>query len=123
MSKDIWHKPTEPTDPDNQLIIDDWIEHTNELGWFDDEDKVFRKYTNDEIYTEESLMRWCDVDDIVNDYERLQNELERTRKALEIAVDALRELKETVSNTEQELDMTIQAANALEQITALEQKE
>lgn len=49
-------------------------------------------------------------------------ELIRTRKALEIAVDALKELKETVSNTEQELYMTIQAENALEQITELEQK-
>lgn len=53
----------------------------------------------------------------------LSGDLERTRKALDVAVDALKELKETVSNTEQELDMTIQAANALEQITALEQKE
>ena len=44
------------------------------------------------------------------------NYINRTRKALDVAVDALRELKETVSNTEQELDMTIQAANALEQI-------
>ena len=55
-------------------------------------------------------------------HEVFWQELIRTRKALEIAVDALKELKETVSNTEQELYMTIQAENALEQITELEQK-
>lgn len=51
-----------------------------------------------------------------------RNELERTRKALEIAVDALKRIKEPTAwgtlYQEQEL-----ATEALEQITALEQKE
>ena len=83
MNKDIWHKPSETTDVDNNLIIDDCTNGTYELGYFDDNDMIFRNFRNDDIYYEESMMRWCDVDNLIDDYNR-------TRKALEIAVDALK---------------------------------
>ena len=83
MSKDIWHKPSETTDVDNNLIIDDWTNGTYELGYFDDEDMIFRNFRNDDIYYEESMMCWCDVNELINDYNR-------THKALDVAVDALK---------------------------------
>ena len=84
MSKDIWHKPIETTDVDNNLIIDDWTNRTYELGYFDDKDMIFRNLRNDDTYFEESMMRWCDVNELIDDYDR-------TRKALDVAVDALKE--------------------------------
>jgi hypothetical protein len=95
MSKDIWHKPSEITDTDNNLIIKDFVNRTYEIGWFDDNDMIFRNFRNSDTYDEEGMMKWCDVDDIVNDYERLQNELDRTKKQLEIAVDTLNYIRRT----------------------------
>lgn len=122
MSKDIWHKPSETTDVDNNLIIDDWTNGTYELGYFDDNDMIFRNFRNDDVYDEESMMRWCDVDELIDDYNR-------TRKALEIAVDALKRLeKELYFNNAKQTghiaDSVISIPSiALEQITALEQKD
>ena len=91
MSKDIWHKPSETTDVDNNLIIDDWTNGTYELGYFDDNDMIFRNFRNDDIYDEESMMRWCDVDELIDDYNR-------TRKALEVATGFIKGISQTVIN-------------------------
>ena len=50
MSNSIWHKPSETTDVDNNLIIDDWTNRTYELGYFDDNDMIFRNFRNDDTY-------------------------------------------------------------------------
>ena len=110
MSKDIWHKPGKTTDVDNNLIIDDWTNGTYELGYFDDNDMIFRNFRNDDVYDEESMMLWCDVDELIDDYNR-------TRKALGIAVDALKRIADAP------IGYCMFAEEALEQITALEQKE
>lgn len=140
MSKNIWHTPSETTDTDNNLIIKDFVNRTYEIGWFDDNDMIFRNFRNNDTYDEEGMMKWCDVDDLVNDYERLQKELIRTRKALDVAVDALRRANNTYCAEEEDItiDLTESAAHkwqrtayqmempisiALEQITALEQKD
>ena len=129
MSKDIWHKPSETTDVDNNLIIDDWTNGTYELGYFDDEDMIFRNFRNDDIYYEESMMCWCDVNELINDYNR-------TRKALDVAVAALKEINDRYEAEEQRgreeddghdwwdfaMDTGEILTKALEQITALEQK-
>lgn len=59
---------------------------------------------------------------------RLQNELERTRKALDVAVDAIKNATEYLGNQEPLVDVMamnlhIDLSKALEQITAPEQKE
>lgn len=54
----------------------------------------------------------------------LETELERTRKALEIAVDALKWIAETFNlGVQYETPIVEKCEIALEQITALEQKE
>lgn len=111
MSKDIWHKPSETTDVDNNLIIDDWTNGTYELGYFDDKDMVFRNFRNDDIHDEESMMRWCDVDELIDDYNR-------TRKALDRAKWWLHEIVENHRYTP-----ISTAEMALDEITALEQKD
>ena len=116
MSKDIWHKPSETTDVDNNLIIDDWTNGTYELGYFDDNDMVFRNFRNNDIHDEESMMRWCDVDELIDDYNR-------TRKALEIAVDALKLLNSEGKRT-RILGLISITDTALDKIkTAQEQKD
>lgn len=127
MSKDIWHKPIETTDVDNNLIIDDWTNGTYELGYFDDNDMIFRNFRNDDIYDEESMMRWCDVDDIVNDYERLQNELERTRKALEMTDTDLAIIVTNLDKVFPDMRLVFEtirsARKRIAEITALEQEQ
>lgn len=143
MSKDIWHKPSETTDVDNNLIIDDWTNGTYELGYFDDKDMVFRNFRNDDIHDEESMMRWCDVDELIDDYNRtrkaletgnkdlsdkigkLETELDRTRKALDVAKDKLDTVRQYHRGTAviRPDDIAAYCDKAIEQITALEQKE
>ena len=88
MSNSIWHKPSETTDVDNNLIIDDWTNRTYELGYFDDNDMIFRNFRNDDTYFEESMMRWCDVNELIDDYDRTRKDLEIARKALEYYADS-----------------------------------
>lgn len=76
MSKDIWHKPSETTDVDNNLIIHDWTNRSYELGYFDDNNMIFRNFRNDDTYFEESMMCWCDVDELIDDYNRTKRQVE-----------------------------------------------
>lgn len=117
MSKDIWHKPSKTTDVDNNLIIDDWTNRTYELGYFDDKDMVFRNLRNDDTYFEESMMRWCDVDELIDDYNR-------TRKALDLAKDKLDTVRQYHRGTAviRPDDIAAYCDRALEQITT-EQKD
>lgn len=133
MSKSIWHKPSEITDTDNNLIIKDFVNRTYEIGWFDDNDMIFRNFRNSDTYDEEGMMKWCDVDDIVNDYERLQTELDRTRKALDVAVDKLKGIKSFYDDSYADPNfvnwhivaqrLANDADDAIKAITALEQKD
>lgn len=123
MSKDIWHKPSETTDVDNNLIIDDWTNGTYELGYFDDNDMIFRNFRNDDTYYEESMMRWCDVDELIDDYNR-------ARKALDVAMDGVKQIEKLTepSYKNRNLEALALAVNTfsgeiIEQITALEQKD
>jgi hypothetical protein len=122
MSKSIWHKPSEITDTDNNLIIKDFVNRTYEIGWFDDNDMIFKNFRNSDTYDKEGMMKWCDVDDIVNDYERLQTELERTRKALEVALDWLGQVA-TPEKCDDDLCREFTKRKLAEIKTALEQRE
>lgn len=80
MSNSIWHKPSETTDVDNNLIIHDWVNRTYELGYFDDNDMIFRNFRNDDTYFEESMMCWCDIDDLIAQVDKA----ERLQKAVNL---------------------------------------
>lgn len=86
--------------------------------------------------------KWADSERICLEwrkaYETLETELERTRKALDVAVDALKDIDKTRSAANHKIgtqDKTLNSGivfcwttpdeihNALEQMTALEQKE
>ena len=123
MSKDIWHKPSETTDVDNNLIIDDWTNGTYELGYFDDKDMIFRNFRNDDIHDEESMMRWCDVDELIDDYNRTRKALDVAKNAINSAVDhnVINCVARGIDPRTDDTNVTL--CNALEQITALEQKE
>lgn len=110
MSNSVWHKPSETTDVDNNLIIDDWTNRTYELGYFDDNDMIFRNFRNDDTYFEESMMRWCDVDELIDSYDR-------TREALKIAVNLLKEINNGKIPISLGIGMDIN--DALKQITTL----
>jgi hypothetical protein len=90
MSNSIWHKPSETTDVDNNLIIDDWTNRTYELGYFDDKDMIFRNLRNDDTYFEESMMRWCDVNDLITQADKA----ERLQKAVDYALQVLDDVVE-----------------------------
>lgn len=116
MSKNIWHSALEiPVFDDTVVFIDDlnnW--HT---GYTQRDNDGITDHDSGEIYTEENVLRWAYIKDLLG----LETELERTRKALDVAVDSLTYANKCIKggcvNWETEID------RALEQITALEQKD
>jgi hypothetical protein len=132
MSKSIWHTAAETPKAERYFI-----EHYKVVVG----DKVYWKYglfkvvSDDDYPFDQDTARWCYLDDLL----ALETELERTRKQLEIAVDALKE----IDKTRCAVDANLYAANhkflnagnvfcwttidnihnALEQIKELEQKD
>lgn len=80
MSKDIWHSALEiPVFDDTVVFIDDlnnW--HT---GYTQRDNDGITDHDSGEIYTEENVLRWAYIKDLL----ALETELERTRKALDAA--------------------------------------
>lgn len=109
MSKDIWHTPPEQPDP-----FKSW----NVLVVYEANDRKEMMYSTQFIHATDGMYvnRWCYLDDLL----ALETDLERTRKALEIAVDALNRIDKQLMTG---IEMTSQARDAIEQITALEQKD
>lgn len=104
---DIWHKPPQTPDVFKSHPIIVVYEAGDQIEQMDSKeysDLVGERYVN----------RWCYVDDLIK-------ESDRTRKALEIAVDALKEIKD--GETPVSLGIGMDINDALEQITALEQKD
>jgi hypothetical protein len=108
MNRDIWHNPPQTPDVFKSHPIIVVYEAGDQIEQMDSKeysDLVGERYVN----------RWCYVDDLIK-------ENDRTRKALEIAVDALREIHLPKQwcpvFAEQEI-----AKQALDEITALEQKD
>lgn len=118
MSKDIWHSALEiPVFDDTVVFIDDlnnW--HT---GYTQRDNDGITDHDSGEIYTEENVLRWAYIKDLL----ALETELGRTRKALELAITGLKNCKTrdnigAICRTPEYVD------KVLEQIkTALEQKE
>ena len=107
MSKDIWHTTKEKPMMNRDIILcgDGWSmsidiipETVNTICW-------------------ENVEKWCYLDDLL----AIETELDRTRKALDVAVDALKYANKCIKggciNWETEID------RALNKITALEQKD
>ena len=139
MNKSIWHSALEiPLFDDTVVFIDDlnnW--HT---GYTQRDNDGITDHDSGEIYTEENVLRWAYIKDLLaleteNKYlsdkiGKLETELERTRKALEIAVKAMESAKYfrlehcmCCGHDPQKDAVYIKLKNALEQITALEQKD
>jgi len=103
---DIWHNPPQTPDVFKSHPIIVVYEAGDQIEQMDSKeysDLVGERYVN----------RWCYVDDLIK-------ENEHTRKALEIAVDALEAITAIPLNSRVIHDV---ANKALEQITALEQKD
>ena len=116
MSRNIWHSASEiPLFDDTVVFIDDlnnW--HT---GYTQRDNDGITDHDSGEIYTEENLLRWA----YIKDFLTLETELGRTRKALEIAVDGIKYMRNNC--LEYAADYMDKADEILEQITALEQKD
>ena len=114
MSKSIWHKL--PEQPENgRDVLEKWHHLGTHYTHFVSKNGI----AEDNPFTD----AWCYLDDLL----ALETELERTRKTLDVAVDALKELRPTekkgcylvptVFTTQRIID------EALDKIKALEQKE
>ncbi len=117
MSKDIWHSAQEiPLFDDTVVFIDDlnnW--HT---GYTQRDNDGITDHDSGEIYTEENVLRWAYIKDLL----ALETELERTRKALELAITGIKNCK-TRDHIGAVCRIPEYVDKILEQITALEQKE
>lgn len=100
---DIWHKKPEIPDEDRTVVVQ------NHSGLY----TVGSEFE----YDFDSIIKWAYFDDLL----ACDQELDRTRKALDVAVDALKEIKD--GKIPVSLGICMDINDALEQITALEQKE
>lgn len=107
---DIWHitnkneKPTDIPEKGNFIILDGVL--CNSGLWYDGEEPI--------IFWE-NVKRWCYLDELI-----LENE--RTRKTLDFAVDAI-DAGKTLADIAGFKMLVAGLEKALEQITALEQKD
>lgn len=93
MSKDIWHSALEiPVFDDTVVFIDDlnnW--HT---GYTQRDNDGITDHDSGEIYTEENVLRWAYIKDLL----ALETELDRTRKTLDVATGFIKGISQTVIN-------------------------
>jgi len=120
MSKDIWHSALEiPLFDDTVVFIDDlnnW--HT---GYTQRDNDGITDHDSGEIYTEENVLRWAYIKDLL----ALESDLERTRKALDVAKDTIRHA-DWFFDGDYNVDaktMHNEIKYAIKAITALEQKD
>lgn len=117
MSENIWHTADEIPDFNKSYV---------ELSRSVQGDLVYSTWGHPNYITKNTI-KWCYMDDLL----ALETKLERTRKALDIAVDALNKYTYTSGNWwygyefqgDYENCAGEYANRALEQITALEQKD
>ena len=115
---DIWHEPTETPVEHKTLLFDSIEFDETEMGVYSG--GLFHSYNEFEPMTPAGLSRWAYLADFIN----CQKELDRTRKALDVAIDALKEIIDWDNCVALQLNDFVGIANkALEQITALEQKD
>ena len=103
MSKDIWHTGKEIPDEDRYIVVKNYAGLYSAGSEFE--------------YDIDHVEKWAYFDDLL----ALETELERTRKVLDVAVDALKEIKDGKFPVSLGIYMDIN--DTLEQITALEQKD
>lgn len=128
MSKDIWHKADET--PKSWVSIAFYVDGFLYEGYYESE---FNQYG---IFGADKVEKWCYIKELSPYIPALETELERTRKALDVAVDVLKSAKtrfEFINNSKfANLNNVLQIQSqceilkineALEQITALEQKD
>lgn len=115
MNKDIWHSALEiPVFDDTVVFIDDlnnW--HT---GYTQRDNDGITDHDSGEIYTEENVLRWAYIKDLL----ALETELDRTRKALEIAKRSLEDCNKILSADMKDWEYLTAdiALKQIEQITA-----
>ena len=123
MSKDIWHKL--PEQPENGRDV---IEKWHHLGIHYTHFVAKNGIAEDNPFTD----AWCYLDDLLaletgnkdlsDKIGKLEAELDRTRKALDVAVDALKNIGASYPRIT-DIAMQDKANKALNEITALEQKD
>lgn len=126
MSKDIWHTADIKPKSLKTFVYETDKGHIGtsmlaiDSGW--NPVLLPEFYSMGDFDKAERIIKWCYLDNLL----ALETELERTRKALNVAVDALK-VYANQENWDFEhfyLQRTYEiAGDALEQITALEQKE
>lgn len=135
MSKDIWHTADITPDPYRSFVINTDKRNiytgiiTNPTEWnpmilpefygIGDIDKAERAIRY--AYLDDLLALETENKDLSDKIGKLETELDRTRKALEIAVKGLKHMRGTCLSYA--ADYMDAADNILEQITALEQKD
>lgn len=111
--KSIWHTDIHNDIPDfNKTFV--------ELSRSSEGDLVYSTWGHPNYITNNTI-KWCYIDDLL----ALETNLDRTKKQLEIAIDALKDIHciYTGDQTTKPSTMFGRAVSALNKITALEQKE
>lgn len=128
MNKSIWHIVEETPEEDRVIVVKS--KRTGEYLVGSEFEFILDNFTK-WAYFDDLLALETENKDLSDKIGKLETELERTRKALDVAVDALKDIRcvYTGDQTTKPSTMFGRAASALnkiqdlEQITALEQKD
>lgn len=131
MSKDIWHSPSEAPAYCFLCVFENSFDGEIHCGHYNPVKKQF--CSTEGRYEINQVQKYCDLLHLLD----CEQELIRIRKALDVAVDALKEINDRYESEEQRgreeddspdwwdfaMDTGEILTKAIEQITALEQKE
>lgn len=142
MSKSIWHTADIRPEPEKMFVYKTDKRNTATSMLFENSGwnpiLLPEFYNMDDFDKAERITKWAYLDDLLaletenkdlsDKIGKLGTELERTRKALDVAVDAIKNATEYLGNQEPLVDVMAMnlytdLSKALEQITALEQKD
>lgn len=110
MSKDIWHKADEAPRYRFQCI---YCHRDSKEYYFGEYDATFRVFLGKKTFHQDEVWKFAFAEDVI----ACLDELERTRKALEVAVDMLKIMNDGLPKGNR---WKWEIEKALEQITALE---
>lgn len=123
MSKDIWHTSKEKPEQ-FRYYLEEYDRFSNGIGYL-----INKRYGGGNTIDDLTTKRWCYVDELL----ALETELDRTRKALDVAVDKLKGVKAYYDDSYADPHfvnwhivaqrLANDADDAIKVITALEQKD
>ena len=115
MSKDVWHTTDEAPESYADIVF-----YVDGYLYFASYQPQYNQYG---IFGADKVEKWCYVKELSSYILALETELERTRKALDVARHTIGWINQMIDEHADKQAIKIKCEYALQEITALEQKD